>query len=257
MTDDWFASRLEFFREYVGRFRDCPEVDRANIDLKRDHSIRVLGEAEMILDELDADAELALCARTAALFHDIGRFVQYREFKTFSDSRSKNHGLLGCRELGKVAALDGMTGEQKAMVRAVVAMHNRRFAPRGLDERLDFALRVVRDADKLDILGIMIEHFRPDGGINEVVTLHLENDPQAYTPDLLEQAVSGMLADYAGMVWVNDFKLLVLSWVHDLNFPAARRAFRERGYADRVLATLPDSPEFGRLREVIREALEE
>lgn len=257
MNDAWFSSRLEFFRGYVDRFRDCPERDKANVDLKRDHSIRVLAEAEMILSEQEVDESLELCIRTAALFHDIGRFVQYREFKTFSDSRSKNHGLLGCRELGATEALQGMTGEQRTMVRGIVSMHNRRFVPRGLGRELDFSLRLVRDADKLDIFKVMLEHFRPDGSVNEVVTLHLEQDHEAYTPELLEQALSGLIVDYSLMNWVNDFKLLVLSWVFDLNFNASRRAFVERGYVDRVLSTLPGRAEFDRLETVLHRALGE
>lgn len=259
MTEEWFQSRLEFFNDYVDEFRHCPEKDKANIDLKRDHSLRVLAEAEMILAGLEPkpDADFVMCVRTAALFHDIGRFVQYREYKTFSDKDSRNHGFLGCRELGRVDALNGIPKKFKDLVRGVVVMHNRRFVPGRLDPRLDRMVRLVRDADKLDIFKVMLDHFRPNGSVNEVVTLHLKPDPVAYTPGILDEALSGTLVDYTKMAWVNDFKLLVLSWVHDLNFSASKQAFRDRKYVERVLSTMPRLPQRDRLEAVLFKALED
>jgi len=259
MTEQWFQSRIDFFNDYVEGFRNCPQEDRDNIDLKHDHTMAVLAEAEMILAGLEEKPapELALCARTAALFHDFGRFAQYQRYKTFSDPKSINHGFLGSREIARTGALNGMPGQYKKLVRGVVVMHNRRFVPHGLDPRLDFLVRLVRDADKLDIFKVVFAHFfMPNGDINEVVTMHLKNEPSCYTPEILEEALAGTLVDYTRMHWINDFKLLVLSWVHDLNFGVSKRAFKDRNYVGRVLDSMPHLPKRDRLEAVVYKALE-
>jgi hypothetical protein len=45
--------------------------------------------------------------------------------------------------------------------------------------------------------------------------------------------------DVSEMVWLNDFKLMLLGWLPTLNFPASRKAVLERRYPERLLALLP------------------
>ena len=42
-----------------------------------------------------------LLAKTAALFHDIGRFPQWKHYSTFVDSVSEDHALLGLEVLSR------------------------------------------------------------------------------------------------------------------------------------------------------------
>jgi len=53
-------------------------------------------------------------------------------------------------------------------------------------------------------------------------------------------------------LYVNDFKLLLISWVYDLNFATSRRILRERGYIPTLAATLPERAD---LREAVAKAL--
>ena len=77
---------------YIEEFasRD-PNIQKA-VDLKQAHTEHV---CDAILDigrhEGLSNDDLAL-AEIAALLHDIGRFEQYRKYKTFSDVRWENHG---------------------------------------------------------------------------------------------------------------------------------------------------------------------
>lgn len=242
------------FEAYVDGFLTGePAADR-NIELKREHSRKVLDEAAMIAEDEGLTGRAAMLARLAALLHDFGRFRQYAEYGTFIDRQSVNHGLLGCRELAAGGFLDGLPEADRRLVRCVTAVHNRRFLPAGLPEEAGYLARLVRDADKLDIYRVMLEHFRPDGSVNHVVTLSKIDEPERYSPEVYEQAIRGQ-ADYNEMVYVNDFKLLLLSWVHDLGFRATRRAFDERGYLDRLLETLPRDGRIGRLGAELRRAL--
>ena len=77
-----------------------------------------------------------------------------------------------------------------------MALHNRRFLPRGLPAELRYLTQIVRDADKLDIFAVMLAHFNPGAPHNKVVNLELKPHPDKYTPGILaagEPAADGEL----------------------------------------------------------------
>ena len=55
---------------------------------------------------------------------------------------------------------------------------------------------------------------------------------------------------------LNDFKLLQLSWVFDLNFTASFRQLQERDYIGGIAATLPRSDRIDSLVAGLREFVE-
>jgi hypothetical protein len=52
---------------------------------------------------------------------------------------------------------------------------------------------------------------------------------------------------------LNDFKLLQLSWVFDLNFPASFRLVLDRGYIDRLSMNLPEDVNVESILGLIKE----
>lgn len=238
---------LASFREFLGRYVDGfltgdPAFDE-NIEIKRDHSLRVAGHASRIADSLGLAPDLDTACRLAGLFHDLGRFEQYRDFRTFDDRSSVDHGRLGAAVLGRTPALDRTFGRVRRLVRAAVMLHNRRRLPPAAPQDCLLVTRVVRDADKLDIFRVMLAHFAPQRALNPVVTLGLKDQPGAWSASIAADIRGRRLADYGSMAYVNDFKLLLLSWVYDLNFPAARQALARSGLLHGLIALLPDAPE--------------
>jgi hypothetical protein len=67
--------------------------------------------------------------------------------------------------------------------------------------------------------------------------------------------LAGRMGDYREMRWVNDFKLLILGWIRQLNFATSRELVRRRGLAHSLLAMLPDLPEMDRLGRALGEVL--
>lgn len=254
LTD--IAAHRRLLEDYAAAFCNGDQA-RDNVELKRDHCLRVLDEARAIVDGLDLAPDDAAACLLAALYHDVGRFEQLRQFGTFNDSESMDHGALGARVLGSEPFLDGLPRDRRRQVRAAVAVHNRRFFPRAMEPRSALATRVVRDADKLDIFPVLLSHLAPGGPYDPVVVLGVRADPERYTPSVLADVMAGRLVDYREMVWTNDFKLILLSWVHDLNFPTARRALAERGHVRTIMDSLPDTPEFRALDRRLAAVLEE
>jgi hypothetical protein len=254
---------MDAFLHFVEGYRQGNASDVANVELKRDHSLRVLENAEMIAASLDATSgdsapspstdEVDLWL-TAALFHDLGRFPQYAQYKTFHDGKSKNHAVLGVKALRSHQLLADLSKESRSVVLSAILLHNKHTLPRGLPPRIQCAASIVRDGDKLDIMRVMQEHFAREEP-NPVVTLHLKEHPTAYSEEIYAQVMDGRLAEYRRMRWTNDFKLLLCSWVYDLNFPATRRAMDERGHLGALLDSLPCTDPMRRLKTRVYETL--
>lgn len=232
---------IKQFEAYVGCFAGQIASDQKNIDLKKDHSLRVLDNAREIIASLGLPREQSRQVELAALFHDIGRFPQFAVYKTFQDQQSVNHGLLGYRELKDKELLNGLPWKVKKRILQCVLMHNRASVVNGLPRELDDMLRIVRDADKLDVVAVLIDHFDPGAGQNGVVTLGLDDEPGRISLPALRQVRSRLMVRYEQMSYINDFKLLLLSWVYDLNFAWTRREFLRREYVRLLVGSLPQS----------------
>ena len=60
---------------------------------------------------------------------------------------------------------------------------------------------------------------------------------------------------------LNDFKLMHLSWVYDLNYKPSFRLLSERAYIDKIISHLPQDEAIQKassvLKEYVREKVEE
>lgn len=245
---DWFLSFAQGF------FQGSLEDDK-NIQIKIDHSLRVLENARKITQSVDLDEDLARLSHLAALFHDVGRFPQYAKFRTFNDRISVNHARVSVEVLRKVDILSELNSRDRRLVLGAIFLHNRRHVPSGPSPHLDVMARIIRDADKLDIFTVMLSHLEPGTPRNGVVTLNLKPHPTAYTAKFLHDVQFRKMGKYDEMVWINDLKLLLCGWVYDLNFPVSRGIILEQGHIERIFDLLPKEPEFISLREKLREDL--
>ena len=225
-----------------------------HIRLKQQHSFLVLKAAEAILDrESDEGRGLDEHTRTlcllGALYHDTGRFPQLRDYKTFRDSISCNHGLLGVRTIKGQGFLDGLKETDRRIVLAAVSMHNRPALPKGIDPGLAKISHLVRDADKLDIMRIMYGHFTDEDNDDPVVALHAKQDPDKYSEEVYGKVLAGQVPLYSEMTWANDFKLTLIAWVNDLHYPSSVALALSQAYLHGLAETLPDTPAIQELKQ--------
>lgn len=233
--------------DYAERFIGFSKEQDANIRIKRDHSLKVLDEARHIAGTLLIETNLFRAVELAALFHDVGRFVQFQRYGTFNDRISANHARLSVQVLQKENILADCLPADYRIIIGSVLLHNRRSLPGHLRPDVDLVTRVIRDADKLDIMRVVLPHFEMP--CNDAVTLGLNKDPLSYNPGIFANVQSKKTAMYEQMIWVNDFKLLVASWTYNMNFPVSRRTILSRGYLDRLFKCLPQEPQFSTLKE--------
>lgn len=223
------------------------------IVLKYEHSIRVADICGRIADSLswrDVERE---AARTMGLLHDVGRFAQYSRFRTFSDQRSEDHGEAGYEFVSSSNLLDRYDHTLSTAILTGIRFHNRREIPSGIaDADLDF-LKLIRDADKLDIYGIFDEAIRDDSFASRLQSaLDIDIDgpvnPRAVEDVLNNETVAN---DHikSGM----DFLVMLLSWIFDLNFAPSKKMLAESGTIELVMGRLPRGDGVDRAVEHVRE----
>ncbi|WP_320175835.1 HD domain-containing protein [Maridesulfovibrio sp.] len=246
----------EIFSRFVSPYlQNATDRERPDIQLKIDHSFDVFENSRNICESLSLPAERTETAQIAALYHDTGRFPQYKAYGTFKDSESCNHGTLGARTVLKYALLNELPRKQRNTILGAIALHNRNALPSFLSDELRICTEIVRDSDKIDIIKVLIPHLTGVLPGNEVPLMGLKEKPEEITPAILQSVKEGRQGAYQAMKCLNDFRLLLLSWAYDLNFEWSRKEMIKRGYVETLMSQLPDTDQIHALRNPIIEQL--
>ena len=235
------------FQDFTGPYLREPG-DGFAYRLKVEHTNRVLGIATDIASDSAVSGQVHLAARMAALLHDVGRFPQYKQYHTFRDAESANHAALSVRHALRGQMLADLPADLRRLVLGAVILHNVRILPATLPPETLAVARIVRDSDKLDIFSVMIAHFSQESPLHPEVALNVKLHPTAYSPAVLAGLLKGETGDYRQIVWVNDFKLMVVGWLYDLNYRRACQILQDLGYLDTIFDSLPQDPPILELR---------
>lgn len=222
-----------------------------HIRLKFEHSLRVLDDAQAITQGESITGDTADLAALAALYHDIGRFPQYSRYGTFKDAESTNHGRLAVLTLRDIELPQDVTPKQWCLVRAAIGLHNVKTTNPATRAPLETIAGIVRDADKLDIFNIILDHLDPDAESKPVVIHSLIEDPVQYSEDVYRTTFEGKIGNYHDLRYSNDFILLLIGWVHTLNFTASLRLLHERNMVENAFTLLPDNGKMKALKTKI------
>jgi hypothetical protein len=246
-----------WFSDYVETFRSGDQEHDRNIDLKDGHTRRVCAEIKDIGKSLRLNLEDLFLAELTALFHDVGRFEQYARYGTFSDHKSEDHAKLGVKILQKNDVLKGLDPSTRELILKVIAYHNRLAIPEGETEACVFFTKLLRDADKIDIWRVVTDYYRQvDGTRNGTIELGLPDGPEI-SDEVCADLKAGRIVRMGDMKTLNDFKLLQMAWIYDVNFPRTFEIVRERGYMEMIRDALPQSEKVAEMYDTIRSYLEE
>jgi hypothetical protein len=241
-----------WFRGFCSSFYCCDQDEQRNIALKEEHTFRVCANIRQIARAESLDESRTTLAEAVGLFHDIGRFPQYLRYKTFRDSSSVNHASLGADLLIQCMVLDKLSHDEQDILVHAVRFHNAFIMPADQCGERDLYLKLIRDADKIDIWRVFLDYYRlPEEERASAVSLGFPDTPE-FTPEVLNSLCRGEMVNLDSVYTLNDFKLLQISWVYDLNFTESFRMFQERNYLGSLEATLPPGPEIREALDAIR-----
>ena len=241
----WFSA---FVKEYARGDSDL----RRNILLKESHTKRVCREALAIGRAMKLTAEQLRLIEVIVLLHDAGRFEQYTRHRTFSDAQSENHAKLTLAILRARHVLDRFDPHTRSIIRRAIAYHNLPKIPPGVKDRnvLLFS-RLMRDADKLDIWRVVIHYYYAEADQkNHAIAIGLPDTP-GISPEVLSDVCAERIVLSKHLRNLNDFKLLQMGWVFDVNFVPTLKAVQRRRYLERIRATLPNIPQVDKALQAI------
>jgi hypothetical protein len=231
-----------WFERFIATFRAETPILQRNYDLKIDHTGRVRGMMERLAASLELAPEEQSLAAAIAICHDVGRFPQYRDYGTFNDSTSTNHAALGVRTLKAEGILDCLVAEQRNILLQAVSLHNAFLLPVNLPPVVRRFAMLIRDADKLDIWRVLIEYCTSPPEERASAVIWELPDTGACSRPALDEVAAGRMLNRSFLKSADDFKLLQLSWVFDLNFDESFNILFERGYITILADLLPSQP---------------
>lgn len=253
MTKDDLDNFKLWFSKYVISFYSVDDKDQKNIVLKERHTNEVCANAKKIANELSLNENERLLSETIALFHDLGRFPQYARFKTFNDRVSVNHGMLGAQVLENEKVLLHLDEKEQELIIKAVKFHNAFSIPQNEKEEIVFFLKLIRDADKLDIWRVFLDYYEsPSEERASAVGLGLP-DTSEYSKDIISYIYEKRIISLSNIHSLNDFKLLQLSWIFDLNFKPSFKLLLKRGYIHRIASHLPRTPDITKIMSFLKE----
>lgn len=202
-----------------------------HIARKIGHTFRVMEFSRKIAESLSLSKEDIELATLIGLLHDLARFEQRRLYDTFSDSKSVDHGDLAVTILEENEYIRKYVEDNQydEIIKLAVKNHNKFKIQDGLDERTLLHAKIVRDADKLDIMyeGVHMFYSTPE----EVE--QIENLPIA--DEYYEQFIQRKQIFRKKEPTVLDGMICLFSFIFDLNFEYSKEKVIKEDYINKIL----------------------
>lgn len=141
------------FDEYTSNY----DLNNLMIKSKYNHSYRVMKLCEKYAKELgwnESDIELA---KIIGLLHDFGRFEQYKVYKCFKDRDTIDHADYSVEQLFDKGLITNYTDREDdyEVIKFAIKNHNKLSIPKCNDEKMIRFAKLIRDADKVDIMYVL------------------------------------------------------------------------------------------------------
>ena len=231
------------FNQYFKRF----DMKEKNILLKFHHTYRVAEYSKEIAKSLKLNEHDIWLAEMIGLFHDIGRFEQWTKYNTFFDKTSVDHASLACKIIEEEHILDEIDITDKKIILDAIKNHNKYEINNIDDDRILLFCKIIRDADKLDIL------FEQDNAIDE--------KQEKLSSELLNQIYSKKLCLNEFVKTDVDRVVRHMGFIVDLNFKYSFKLLKEKEWFKNKFNLLEnyveDLDELEKLKEFINNYVEE
>lgn len=223
------------FKNYVKNYN--PEDKK--IALKIAHIERVSHMSRKIAESLGLEKEDIELAELIGLLHDIGRFEQIKQYHTFADKDSINHGEFGVKilfEEGKIRDFIS-TPKYDEIIKKAILNHNRKKIEEGLTERELLHAKIIKDADKTDILYILT--------FEEMKTLYDKEDisKEKITDEVYQEFIEHKLVDYRKIQSSADKNVAHFAYVFDFYFNYGLQYIHENQYLEKLYKRVTFSDE--------------
>ncbi|MBN2546247.1 MAG: HD domain-containing protein [Spirochaetes bacterium] len=256
INEDLLLSLKKWFSVYTSSFKSNKPYYNMNFHLKINHTYRVCFEILNIAKHAGLNKDDINLSEIIALFHDIGRFEQFMTYGTFMDGRSVNHALLGIKVLNNNYLLNKIPAGTRKTIYKSIFSHNKLFLPDNADKKELIFIKLIRDADKLDILYQFSDYYsKKEEESNPIAELELP-DGGDISDEIYVNLLKRQPIKYSSLNNLIEFKLLKFSWIYDINFLRSFQIIKENGYLDSIYKTLPKTKKIEHIYERVNEYLD-
>lgn len=258
MTRNQLQELKKWFAEYTAGFYGGDEYVNTNLKLKEDHSRRTAENILKLADELGLNDEQKRAAQALGLLHDIGRFRQFITYRTYNDTKSENHSLLGVKVLKEKNVLANMSPLEREILEKAIEYHGAKKLPQHLDGEHRLFAQLIRDADKIDVLYVVTTNYKKykndPGGFN--LELEFPDEPGC-SGNVIDDILQKRSVDYRNLRTLNDMMLMFLAWVYDVNFRVTLRLINKAGYLREICRALPHTKEISEVEKIVFDYVDE
>lgn len=217
----------ENFKLYVIQF----DYKEENVKRKLQHTYRVMKLCEEIAESLKLNGEQVAIVDFIGLYHDIARFEQYTRYNTFNDLESFDHGDYAIKILEKNKFIENFTNsiKYKNIIKKAIKNHNKYEINKSLNEEEMMYAKIIRDADKLDIMYEALNMF-----------FHSEEEKQKIETGRISKKIIDQIYDEKTILREKNFEaidrlLVYIAFVFDFNYQYTFETIKKENYIDKII----------------------
>lgn len=216
--------KIQRFNNYVDKYINSNY--KKEYVLKKEHTLRVMNLCEEIANYLELSDEDIKLAKLCGLLHDIARFEQFKKYNTFIDRLSIDHGDLGVEILLKNNFIREFNEDEQldSIILNSVKYHNKYDVSKTLNEREKLFTNIVRDADKIDILNLVVK---------DEIKLDINDDEISY--DVYQEILNNKTIDRSMNKTNADRICTWFGFVYDFNFKYSLNILKEKNYINLII----------------------
>lgn len=218
---------IEKAKEEFIKYTKNYDLEDANIKRKQMHSLRVMGISKEIAKYIGLTPEEIKIAELIGLLHDIARFEQYKNYHTFRDDHSIDHGDYGVQILEKEIRKYIKKDEYDNIIKTAIKNHNKYQIQEEITDKEELFSKIIRDADKIDILEeTFLEFYK---GKEELVEKEkiFEEDIQEFRKlksIKVRKDRKGQLYDI----------VVMLAFIFDINYEMSLKIIKEKDFINKI-----------------------
>ena len=231
---------IDKFIEYTNNYLKYGDM----IKLKINHTLRVVDLCERIAKSLKLTEEEIYISKIIGLLHDIGRFEQWKQYNTFRDQSSVDHGDYGVEILKKDNFIRKFIKDDSYddIILKSIKYHNKLYLPNDFDEKTETFAKLIRDADKIDVLYLFAsKEFERDFDVDKI------------NQNIYETILNKKSIDRKDLITKTDRIAVPLGFVFDINYKDSFKYLYDKKYIDIIVDIYKEKTNSIELKEQLEE----
>lgn len=226
-----FSKAKKYFDKFIGgNFVANDE----KVNHKVNHTYNVVNNAKYLCEDMNFTEEDTDLAMVVALLHDIGRFNQAKEMKTFrEDITNYDHATLGVKLLFEDNEIRNFIKVNKydEIIKKAIENHSKyMLEEKGLTKKEKLHCKIIRDADKIDSFRAKtiddiytMANITKEDIENSLITDKIYNDFMSEKTIFSKDRKSGI------DIWVS-----YIAFIFGLEFKSSYKIINEKDYINKL-----------------------